>query len=356
MSAMTQMPNQPATDASAWKAADFTSPADYCVTLSESNLDELDSALRTAKARGLSLTEITREDFPLPGMEASIRAWRDELGQGRGFFVLDRLPVERYSVEAIEMIYWGIGTHMGKAVSQSVMGDMIGWVMDHSREDPHARAYRNRQALVPHTDFASVAGLLCIRPGRDGGETLLTSVASINNVMLEKAPEQLERLYHCYYRHRRGEQGPGEKAYTEQKTPVLWSVEGRIGCHYTRPYVVNGQLAAGEPLDAFSLAALDTFDQIASSDDLQLRFTIQAGQVLFMSNYSVLHGRTAFEDHDEIERRRLLLRLWLLCPGLQPLPDCSLDSHEGITPQPGRRPTFDWSAVNASQPNGSVVN
>ncbi|EIJ36798.1 TauD/TfdA family dioxygenase [Thiothrix nivea] len=356
MSAITQVPNHPATDASAWETADFASPEDYSVKLTAGNLDELDSALRAVKAHGLSLTEITRDNFPLPGMTASIRRWCDELGQGRGFFVLDRLPVERYSVEEIEMIYWGIGTHMGKAVSQSVMGDMIGRVMDHSREDPHARAYRNRQALVPHTDFASVVGLLCIRPGRDGGETLLTSAASINNVMLEETPEQLERLYHGYYRHRRGEQGPDEKEYTEQKTPVLWSVDGRIGCHYTRPYVVNGQIAAGEPLDAFALAALDTFDRVASRDDLQLRFTIQAGQAVFMSNYSVLHGRTAFEDHDEIERRRLLLRLWLLCPGLQPLPDCSLDSHEGITPQPGRKPTFDWGAVNASKPGENAVN
>jgi 2,4-diketo-3-deoxy-L-fuconate hydrolase len=32
---------------------------------------------------------------------------------------------------------------------------------------------------------------------------------------------------------------------------------------------------------------------------------------IFFNNYVTLHSRTEFEDHEEIERRRHLLRLWL---------------------------------------------
>jgi hypothetical protein len=45
--------------------------------------------------------------------------------------------------------FWGIGTHLGRGLSQSVMGDRLGHVKDFSREDPGARAYRNKQELSP---------------------------------------------------------------------------------------------------------------------------------------------------------------------------------------------------------------
>jgi hypothetical protein len=34
----------------------------------------------------------------------------------------------------------------------------------------------------------------------------------------------------------------------------------------------------------------------------------------FVSNYAVLHDRTAWEDHPEPDRKRLLLRVWLTLP------------------------------------------
>jgi hypothetical protein len=49
--------------------------------------------------------------------------------------VLRRLPVEDYSKDEIGMIFWGIGTHLGRGLSQSVLGDRLGHVKDFSRED-----------------------------------------------------------------------------------------------------------------------------------------------------------------------------------------------------------------------------
>ena len=44
------------------------------------------------------------------------------------------------------------------------------------------------------------------------------------------------------------------------------------------------------------------------------------GDVQFVHNHTVLHARAAFEDHDEPERRRHLLRLWLSARQGRPLP------------------------------------
>ena len=76
--------------------------------------------------------------------------------------LLRRLPIEDYSKD-LALIFWGIGTHLGRGLSQSVMGDRLGHVKDFSREDPGARAYRNKQELSPHTDSCDLVGLLCLR-------------------------------------------------------------------------------------------------------------------------------------------------------------------------------------------------
>ena len=41
----------------------------------------------------------------------------------------------------------------------------------------------------------------------------------------------------------------------------------------------------------------------------------------FLNNRTVMHGRTRFEDFDEIARKRFMLRLWLKMPDWSDLPD-----------------------------------
>jgi len=40
------------------------------------------------------------------------------------------LPVEAHSVEDIATMFWAIGTHFGRGVSQSALGDVLGVVRD----------------------------------------------------------------------------------------------------------------------------------------------------------------------------------------------------------------------------------
>ena len=47
---------------------------------------------------------------------------------------------------------------------------------------------------------------------------------------------------------------------------------------------------------------------------------LEPGDVQFMNNHVVLHSRTGFVDHDEVEKRRHLLRLWLAISDAQTLP------------------------------------
>ena len=74
-----------------------------------------------------------------------------------------------YQSKALKVV---IGSRMGTAVSQSVMGDRIGHVTDVSGKDPNERAYRNSLELPLHTDISDIVGMLCIRPAMRGGESL----------------------------------------------------------------------------------------------------------------------------------------------------------------------------------------
>ena len=56
---------------SAWKPADFTSPAEYTIELTASQLRDVDHAIARIKAAGLGLDDLGREHFELPSCARS---------------------------------------------------------------------------------------------------------------------------------------------------------------------------------------------------------------------------------------------------------------------------------------------
>ena len=41
---------------------------------------------------------------------------------------------------------------------------------------------------------------------------------------------------------------------------------------------------------------------------------LEPGDLQFLNNRTVLHGRTEFEDYPKFDRKRLMLRLWSAMP------------------------------------------
>src|SRR5207249_11252581 len=118
------------------------------------------AAVRRANRRA---EDITRDEFALAPIGADVAAWRDEVLHGRGFVVLREFPRQRYAAEDLEALFYGLGTHFGRAVSQSSMGDRLGHVIDVGGRDQRERAYRNSRELTLHTDRCDVVGMLCLQ-------------------------------------------------------------------------------------------------------------------------------------------------------------------------------------------------
>jgi hypothetical protein len=60
---------------------------------------------------------------------------------------------------------------------------------------------------------------------------------------------------------------------------------------------------------AEEIEAIDIFR--ATAHRLQFETRLEPGEATFLNNYTVMHARSEFEDWDEPERKRLMLRLWL---------------------------------------------
>ena len=310
---------QPIIGPSAWHPRDFADAGAYSVTLGERHFAAFDSALAVNRAAGRAAEAIGREDFALAPIADDLAAWRHDVLHGRGFVVLRTFPRERYSAEELGTIFWGLGTHLGRAVSQSPLGDRIGHVVDVGGKDRRERAYRNSRELTLHTDRADVLGMMCLQKALSGGVSGYASAHTVHNEILASRPELLEPLYAGFPYHRRGEQLPGEPAITPEPVPVLSEYEGETSVVFLRSYIEMAADEVGRPLTDVQRAALDYFEEVSARDDVKLSFTMEPGEAIFFNNCVLLHNRTAFEDAPEPDRKRHLLRLWLMLDGARPL-------------------------------------
>lgn len=297
---------------SAWRPSDFSSKADFSLTLSDAHLDAFDRALAANRAANRTLEDVTRQDFPLDAIADDVDAWRHEVLHGRGFVVLANFPVERYDEDDIATIYWGLGTHFGRAVSQSNLGDRLGHVIDVGGKDRRERAYRNSRELTLHTDRADLLGMLCLHKAMQGGISGYASIHTIYNDILASKSELLEPLFRGFHYHRFGEQRPGEPPVTPQRVPLFSELGGKLSTVFLRAYIEMGARELDTELSAEEVAALDYFEEVARRDNVKLQFLLQPGEAIFFNNCILLHNRTSFEDDPDPARRRHLLRLWLM--------------------------------------------
>jgi hypothetical protein len=302
----------------AWTGADLQDSTEWIRPFRPGELKEIDTALQSVKQRGLEWSDITREDFPLPQFSSELAVIAQELETGRGMVLLRGLPVE-YSPADLRSVYWGIGTHLGTAVSQGGRGELLGIVEDEGKEveATKRRGSKTSGALPFHSDRCDVVGLLCVRKSKSGGYSRIVSAAQIHNEILLRRPDLIDVFYADWFNSRQGDEAPGEsRAYPK---PVFSFHEGHFTGLFSPAYIRTAQEFPEVPrLTPAQEEALELFGALA--DELVLNMTFEPGDIQLLNNHLIYHARTDYIDHPEIERKRLLLRLWLAVPGSRPLP------------------------------------
>lgn len=303
----------PLTTDDAWLGRDMARREDWRRVLASEEIRELATARAAARRRSEDRTQWSREDFPLPGLAPQIRSWLRDLDVGRGFLLLRGLPVEELGDEAAADIYWGLGLHLGRAVSQNTDGDLLGHVRD-TGADPAAygvRLYKTRAEQDFHTDGADLIGLLCLRAAKSGGVSRIASSAAIYNRLLAERPDLVAALFETFPFDTQGQHRPGTPAWFAR--PICRLIDGRLNLFFIPWYIRESQQHEDAPrLSAEKKAVLGFIETAANDPDHYLDMDFQPGDIQLLKNASILHKRTAYEDWDSPDRKRHLLRLWLV--------------------------------------------
>lgn len=303
----------------AWSGAELQDTNHWIRPFSPTELEELDAALVGVKIRGLDWLDVTRADFLMPRLSRELKGIADELETGRGMILLRGLPLH-YSPEDLRLVYWGIGCHLGTALSQGGRGELLGLVEDEGTpvDFTKYRGSKTADRLPFHGDRCDVVGLLCVRKARSGGVSRIVSAARIHNEILRRRPDLIDLFYADWYHSRQGDEAPGEsRAYAK---PIFGFRDGYFSGIFSPNYVRAAQKFAEVPrMTPQQTEALALFD--ALTDELALDMAFEPGDIQLLNNHLIYHSRTDFEDYSEPERKRLLLRLWLSVPNARPLPD-----------------------------------
>ena len=304
---------EPYRHVSAWTGAQMMCRDDWVIRLDADHNRELRVALAIAKSRGAGIPALHARDFPLPTLAPMFRALTHEVVNGRGVVLIRGFAIDDLPVADAALIYWGIGAHMGQGRAQNAQGDMLGHVTDLGldfRTDTNVRGYQTRLRLPFHNDALDIVGLLCLQPARSGGLSRVVSSTAIYNAVLQRRPDLIDAMTQPFCIDRRGEAPVGKKPYYEGA--LFERVGERLFCRFNRTFIESAQRFAEVPrLSAAQIELLDLIDALCDDPQLYLDMELQRGDMQFISNYTVLHSRTAYEDWPEADRRRYLLRLWL---------------------------------------------
>ncbi|MGV9382504.1 TauD/TfdA family dioxygenase [Nonomuraea sp. NPDC003707] len=256
-------------------------------------------------------SEVSRESFRLPTLGPVLRRVRDELTHGRGFALIQGVPVEGLSERQCETAALGLASHVGGIVPQPPEGAPLMHVRDTGADPSHARtkSYQHSGRLGYHSDPTDVVALLCVRPAKSGGLSAVVSSVAVHNEVVRTRPDLAEVLYEPWWHDRRTGDGP-DSFYTK---PICAARPGGgVSIAYGPDYLRSAQRGATvPPFTPAQEEAMSLLDDLTNDPRFTLTMDFRPGDLQFLNNHVTLHSRTAYEDHPEPSRRRHLLRLWL---------------------------------------------
>ncbi|KAI0020365.1 hypothetical protein F4780DRAFT_770691 [Xylariomycetidae sp. FL0641] len=320
-----------------WEAEDYAdNPERWVYQFSGEELEQISSAADQFIATGNPITGITKETFPLPGLEHSLAAMLRELLNGKGFILYKGFPVHQWGKMKSAVAYFGLGIYLGYPVSQNGRGHVLGHVQDlgdDSAQTDKVRIYRTNARQFFHADDADIVGLLCMAKAEFGGESDVASVHNVWNILQAERPDVAELLTRpIWYFDRKGEVSRGEEPYIRASVFYLetpdhdprWNPHRppppppRVYCKWDPYYVRSlsrfwdrGALPRLTPAQEEAVAVLE-----ATCERVKLHMVLDVGDLQFVANSHTLHARTAYRDPPPASGRprRHLLRLWLAVP------------------------------------------
>lgn len=305
---------EPIAGPAAWTGAELASGTEWIYELSAAEIADLERVVRAVRSSGTPREQLTRGDVAFDALAPAVTAWRGALASGRGFVLVRGVPVERMTHEDAVTAYWALGLHLGSPVPQNFQGELLTDIRDTGADptDPSTRLYKTRAEQDFHTDGADIIGLLCLRGAKRGGESRIVSSVTVVNEILRRSPELVPVLFGDFAWHYFE---PQMATPVHFMRPICRDQGGRLNTFFIPWYIRRAQELAEVPrMTAAQQAALAAVETIANDPALYLDMEFRPGDVQLLKNSVILHKRTEYEDWEETDRKRHLLRLWLAAP------------------------------------------
>jgi len=331
------IPDGPIDNPGNWKGSDFQDTENWLTHWSPQALQELNAAVAAVKKAGKTALNFTKDEFPLPSLADELQAIRDDLEVDNGFSIIRGIPLDEFSDDEAEILFWGLMVHIGHPMSQNAKGHLLGHVRDLglTTKDTKVRNYQTTEELFFHNDSCDVLMLLCRRVAKKGGQSRLASIPALFNAMWAEDADLTKELFRPFAFDRRGEPGRQDEQDTPYYVlPILNYHDGLITARMVpRGYIDSAQRFAEAPrLTGRMNAALDFMERVAVRPEVSFNFDLMPGDIELVNNYCTFHSRTDFEDYDDLDKKRHMLRAWLSVPNSRPLPPWYKERWGSITP------------------------
>lgn len=297
---------------SMWKNRDVQNDRSWEITLSTEQRTEIISVARGAIADGAALETMSLEQFPLASLHEVIDKINTDLSGGVGFVLLHGFPVDAMTEEEVQIAYYGLGMHLGIPVRQNSNSELLSHIRDDRTEQNGQikRLYRTRERQDFHTDAADIIGLLCMHKAKSGGESKIVSSTTLYSEMMRRHPDLVDELRVPMHWDKQDEHKDGEQPWFT--LPPIFDLNGEARIFYVGWYIRNAERWPEVPrLTEKQLEAMELLESIANDSEFHLEMSFEPGDIQFLNNGRILHAREAYEDWEDPEQRRHLLRLWL---------------------------------------------
>ena len=295
-------------DSLAWEKSLDQNPDNFLMKLSTHSISELNE-----KKDIIQTCEIN--DFPI--LQNEILELKQRcLIDGNGFFILDGISFANFSDQHVNEIFRIISTSLGQLYVQNIKNEKFVIITDEGKTmSTGGRYHQTKEGGSYHTDspqwskVPDFIGLLCIRPAKIGGVSKFVSAYTIHNQMLDTHPEYLNSLYTKFHFDKRGEFKENESPTTFE--PIFKYENNHLMFRYLRNYIDAGHEIVEKPLTNEQNNILNELDKIIHDDEFSVSYDLKKFDMTFFNNHRIIHGRTSFEDHDEIKKKRYMVRTWI---------------------------------------------
>jgi len=336
------------TDARAWRGAELVE-SDWVTHLADSEIEvlhDMAAALPSDESTWLNLDrrDIGKKDAAVA--EVLQRA-SSELASGKGFVLLRGL--DAYDPERLRRVFWIIGNGLGEPVMQNAKGEVLSVVTDRfagAERGVDTRGYESNDELRFHCDGGDCIGMSCVRQAPQGGANGLVSLFTIYNEILSNYPEHLDVLtrgYPLYSRKEKGDVASTKKLGKVQQKPIpvfAWHSlhgKGRMSAWLNIKLAELAAEVSDQAMTDAEREALACVEALALRPELQLTFSQQPGDVLFVNNLAVMHRREKYYDAPDENKKRMLYRMWINLHESRPLVAQHAALRRGI---PGSKPVI----------------